>query len=80
MILEVVFLLAKRVGEHRVSCWLFWEWDVDSLLETTPHSRVQTPREVGSSENQNSSFLIANTLHLHEELSFDSPAGLVFIV
>lgn len=80
LVFEIVLLLGQGVLEHVVSGVFFGKRDVYSLLEPSAHGRVEAPRVVGGAEHEDLAFLVADTLHLHEELGLDSPAGLVFVV
>lgn len=80
LVVEVVGLLREGVLQHVVAGVFFGERDVYSFLEPSAHGRVEAPGVVGGSEDEDLAFLVADALHLHEELGLDSPAGLVFVV
>ena len=53
------------------------ETDVDSLLETSSHGLIEFPRHVSGTKNENTVHVVTNTLHLNQELSFDSSGRVV---
>lgn len=52
--------------------------NVDTLLKTTADGVIELPRHVGGAKDKDSIHVVADTLHLYEELSFDSSGGVIF--
>lgn len=55
------------------SCVNIWKRNVYSLLKSSSNSRIQFPRNIACAKYQNTIIIITHTLHLHQELSLDSP-------
>jgi len=55
-----------------------WKGNIDSLLKSSSNSWIKFPRDIASSKYQYSIIIISNTLHLYEELSFNSSASFIF--
>ena len=51
--------------------------NIHTLLETTTNSIIQLPRDICGSKDQNAIHVISDTLHLYEELGFDSSGGVI---
>lgn len=66
----VVFV--KVIFEEMISSFEVGKRDINSLLETTPHGRIESPREVSGPQNKNFSFFGTNTLHLNQKFGLDS--------
>ena len=52
--------------------------NVHSFLEPSSDCRVQSPGQIGSSQNQNSITIVANSLHLNQKFCFYPSWNLVF--
>lgn len=64
--------------DHGQSSFDVWQWDINSFFKSSSYSWVQSPWQVGGSQNKNIFAIITNPLHLNKELSFDSSRNLVF--
>ena len=59
------------------SCLSLWERDVDTFLKSSSDSVIKLPGHVGSTEHQDTVHIVADTLHLDEELCFDATGGVI---
>ena len=64
----------------KLPCLKFGERNVNPSLKTTSDSRIQSPRQVCSSQHQYSSVIMTNSLHLNQKFSLDSPGCLILSV
>mmetsp|Transcript_28352 Transcript_28352/g.54016 ORF Transcript_28352/g.54016 Transcript_28352/m.54016 type:complete len:226 (-) Transcript_28352:615-1292(-) len=71
---EAVRSVPQMHGKHCGSRVLLWEGDVDALIEAPAHSLIEGVGHVGGAQHQHlPSVVVANPLHLNQELCLDSP-------
>ena len=66
--------------EHRRARRRLGEADVDTLLETPADGRVEPPGDVGGGEDEDAVGVVADTVHLDEELGLDAAGRLTLVV
>lgn len=66
--------------EHRHARMLLRQRNENPLLESSPNRRIQHPRNIRGAQHQNAIHIVANALHLHEELGFDATRRLTLVV
>lgn len=77
MLLQVIRCLAQPNLELANSSHGIWQGDVDTLFKTTSDGRVQLPGNVGGAQHQDTVVVVAHTLHLYQEFSFNSARGFI---
>lgn len=66
--------------EHGQSSVLLGQWNINSLLETSPDGGVENPWDVGRAEHENTFSVIADALHLHQELGLDAASAFALVL
>lgn len=66
--------------EHRRAGGCLRETDVNTLLKTTANGRVETPWDVGGRKDEDPVGVVADTVHLDEELGLDAAGRLGLVV
>lgn len=84
-LLQVVFgqdvrSVSEMKLEHGHSCVFLRQWNINPLLETSPDGGVEDPWDVGGSKHQNAFGVIANSLHLNQELRLDASSTFALIL
>ena len=54
--------------------------NVDSFLESSTDRGVQDPGDVGRAEDEDAVVVVANALHLDQELGLDPPSRFALVV
>jgi len=65
---------------YKSSRGLIGEGNINSSLESSPDGGIESPGQVGGSEHQHTLVVVADSLHLDQELGLDPPRGLVLAV
>ena len=76
---ELMVNVFQRSFEHSESCFIFRERNVNSSLKSSPNGKIKSLWEVGRSQNENSIFIVANSLHFGQKLCLNSLCGLTFV-
>ena len=76
---ELVVNVFQRLLEHSDSCFIFRERNVNSSLKPSPNGKIKSLWEVGRSQNENSIFIIANSLHFGQKLCLNPLCSLTFV-
>lgn len=65
--------------EHRQSSFYIGQGNIDSLLQSTAHSGIQSPRKIGRTQNKHIFAVISYPLHLNQQFSLDSSRYLILL-
>jgi hypothetical protein len=65
--------------EHAKPCIKLRERNVNSALKSSSDGKVESFREIGGSQDENSILIITHTLHLSKKLRFYSFCGFIFV-
>jgi len=63
-----------------VPCLVLWQRDVNPALKSSSYRGVQSPRKVCRPEDQDSSLIVAESLHLDKKLCLYPSGGLILAV
>lgn len=77
MILKIVWCLAQPdLKLDNASNWIR-QGNIDTLLKTTSDGGIKLPWHIRRAKHQDPIIIIADSLHLHEELSLDPARRLI---
>lgn len=79
-LIKLAWCGSNRKFEHLHTCGQVGQTDVYSPLETTTNGSIELPGDIRRAKNEDTSGVLAYTVHLHEKFGFDAARcfGLAF--
>jgi tRNA threonylcarbamoyladenosine modification (KEOPS) complex Cgi121 subunit len=65
---ECVCHVCQAVSEERQTARGLWQWNIDTLLQSSSHRGINEPRYVGGAKKGDATHTLANAIQLKEEL------------